>query len=371
MTRSQEILIYNKLSKILTNIQKLFPDLISLKRVEKSRSFYEESVYPSINLEFSAKNSWLEMPTPEFNSDTVGVWPSNTSFPSTIRNIVPSKAQNEMPAKLPYKFNDSNLDKFFDAEPLGYNKKIKLDSRVFENPEIPLPFELNHDNFVDRTSRKSLVENLLADQFIVSANTHIGGLLEDWVRFSQNPDELKQHLITHYDMLQVALAANLRSRNYTIALFTANKLHFRDNVLKLFSGIPTSINTLRGSCFASPTLFGDLPESFVTKLEQTYNTKTYMLRPVSSKGKSFPQKRGSNQYGHNYANSGVFNNYNSTKSFKPDMNVFSGNNANPSSSRFSGSGNKNSGQSAKNNTNQFFLSSKGRGRNRFPTHGKK
>lgn len=373
LAQSQEILIYNKLSKILTNIQKLFPELISLKRIERARSFYEDSVYPTINLEFSTKDSWLEMPTPEFTSDSVGIWPTSTVFPSSTRNIVPSKAQNEMPAKLPYKFVDNNLEKFFEAEPLGHNKKVKLDSRIFENPEIPLPSEFNHVNQIDRIVRKSLVENLLVDQFVVSSNTHICNLLEDWDHFSQRPDELKQHLITHSNMLQVALAANLRSRNFSIALFTMNKINFRDGILKLFSGNSSSFNSLRGSCLTSPTLFGDLPENFVNKLEQTYYSKTYMLRPVSAKGKSYPQKRNLYQYGHN-SNTGGSNSYNSTKVFKPDMNVFSTNtNSNPS--RFSGntSNSKNSGHSPKNtNTNnQFFPSSKGKGRSRFQNNGKK
>ena len=373
VTRTQDILIYNKLSKILTNIQKLFPDLISIKKIEKARSFFEESVYPTINLEFSTENSWLEMPTPEFSSDTVGFWPTNTVFPNSVRNVVPSKAQNEMPAKLPYKFIDNKLEKFFDADPLGHSKKIKLDSRVFETPEIPLPSDLSHVNNIDRISRRSLVENLLVDQFIDSANNHIGSILGEWDRFSQNPNELKQHLLIHYDMLQVALCANLRSRNFSIALFTANKLHFRDSVLKLFSGIPTSINILRGSCFAAPTLFGELPESFVTKLEQTHNTKTYLLTPVSSKGRSVAQKRGSFQYGYNFSNPGTFNNnYNTNKSFKPDMNIFNSNNAS-NTGKFSTNTNKIAGQSSKNanNNNQFFPSKGGRGRGKFTNHGKK
>ena len=131
---------------------------------------------------------------------------------------------------------------------------------------------------MDSLSRKCLIENTIVDNFIEANISHLDTVFSEWDSFNVN--DLKGQFMILYNALKVSWAANGRGKQLLIALFTSNKIAFRKFVLGLCGGSNQSKETLLGTTLASPSLFGDIPESFARKLDansHTYNS--YVLRP--------------------------------------------------------------------------------------------
>ena len=84
-------------------------------------------------------------------------------------------------------------------------------------------------------------------------------------------------------LITLALTTGTRGRHLTTAIFTVNKVAFRDTVLANCTGSLSSKEILRGTCLASPQLFGAVPESLIAKISASHEAaKVHMLRPKKS-----------------------------------------------------------------------------------------
>ena len=82
---------------------------------------------------------------------------------------------------------------------------------------------------------------------------------------------------------------NLRAKQYSVAAFTNNKMGLRARVLENCGGPQYSKEILKNSSLASPLLFGEVPESFVKRLESFLTFRdSYLIRPTAL---STPVKR--------------------------------------------------------------------------------
>ena len=264
----------------------MFPDLISRVVQDIACCLGNALVAPKVKLDIKLLGTWLAHPAPKVRSDLVGVWPESTLFPTCDKNYsAPGKAASTMPPKVPYELINDDIGKFLEGKFLLNNGKVRLNSQAFEPREVSVDKSSNF-YVVDSLSMKCLIENTIVDQFIETIISHLDTLFTEWD--SYNVNDLKGQFMMLYNALKVAWAANGRGKQLLIALFTSNKIAFRKHVLGLCGGSNQSKETLTSTTLASPSLFGDIPESFACKLDansHTYNS--YVLHPRGCLSRGF------------------------------------------------------------------------------------
>ena len=338
---NDKTVVSTKLSTFLVHISELFPNLVSVGTEERARNFGDSTVSPKIILDFKINKSWLIPPKPEIKSDTIGVWPSNTNYPTADKYLMPPKMQNDMPYKLPMLFHDTDMELFLTGNSLCSNSKVKLHSLAFEPSETSLEKGSNFPA-IDSLSRKGLIENALVDQWLESGISHTNTLLSDWEEHILNLPLLKEHLSLHSQAMHVAWSANLRCKNFLIALFTNNKICFRQHILDKCTGSTTTKDILKGTALATPFLFGDIPESFAKKLEVSSNVhNSYVLRPKGGFSKGASSYSGSKRQSNFSFNS-------EPKRYKPNFSGFNSKFKNNNTNKYD----------SNNNSQQFFRGKK-------------
>ena len=139
-------------TNILLELADELPDLISKTVQDTARRLGTAPIAPKVKLDLKLKDTWLDNPTPEVKSDSVGVWPENIGFPTCDKNhSVPGKAASTMPPRVPFEFVDSDIGKFLEGKPLLANGKVRLNSQAFEPRETNVDKSLNY-NVVDTIS---------------------------------------------------------------------------------------------------------------------------------------------------------------------------------------------------------------------------
>ena len=132
--------------------------------------------------------------------------------------------------------------------------------------------------------------------------------------------QLKDKFAIAGNTLKLAWSSNLRCRTFIYAVFTNNKITFRQHVLDRCIGSKLSKQYLKGSCLSTPNLFGDVPESFAKRLDASSTShKTYVLRPRLFRNSGVGKARGSGRMGLKRSN--TFNNYQPAKRFTPNFNT--------------------------------------------------
>ena len=129
-----------------------------------------------------------------------------------------------------------------------------------------------YDNFSsqDKILRNGLIDNIITDHLIEAGNVRLQALLNNWDYvldlIKKGNLDFKSELKYLLEIGGLAFASNLLNRNDLIAGFTNNKMHLRDKILFKTRGNPQTRDKLRLSNLASPSVFGDLPESFTKTL---------------------------------------------------------------------------------------------------------
>ena len=124
-----------------------------------------------------------------------------------------------------------------------------------------------------------------------------------------NSSQLKKAILEDLDLIRdvhkLGSQTTLRQRNSFLAALTRNKISSREAVLKDCSGPSLSRESVKGSSLYSPELFGDLPNSFLKKLDDESSRKTYQLKVTPSKAsagastskRQVPSSKRSGSYG--------------------------------------------------------------------------
>ena len=120
----------------------------------------------------------------------------------------------------------------------------------------------------------------MCDKFIMSVKNEVSKWADP-----ENIDtiELKQKYKIIVESLKLASISSLRAKQFTSATFTSNKMGLRQRILDKCNGPSYSKELLKRTSLASSGLFGDIPESFITKLDSSLNLKeNFMLKPPAS-----------------------------------------------------------------------------------------
>ena len=282
-TENNQIVVNS--SRALSSLATIFPEFIKLRDANKSRGRPSRSATPIVTLDVDNSGSWLCDPTPQTKGDTVGVWPVSTNFPIPNKNFVPIvpslniDMSHELPNNIPMEFVDGDIERFLNGGNLTTNSKIRLNPQVFEPCDFTVDKKTNF-NLLDSLSRKCISENAIVDQFIGSTRDRIHCILENW-EAQTDRDAIREEFMILFESLDIAYATNLRCKQFIISFFTSNKLSFRKYVLDRCVGNDLTKETMKGTGLATPSLFGNIPESFAKRLDASSasNAQNYMLKP--------------------------------------------------------------------------------------------
>ena len=283
-------------SQVLLHLQKIFPDWITKDSPDKLRGFASsKSPSPKMIIPFDTENSWLAPPPPNA-PDVVGSFPHETEFPTSDKNFVPKGENHTMgtaknwPNVIPFEFKDKEIQTFLTANSLVQNNKIILDPEIFAPAFITMdPNENFH--ILDSLSRKSLIEIAIVD--------HV--LAQGLERFKMKVDQANDNPISFNDtdwpaelslyqyLFEIAYSSNLRAKHTTTSLFITNKRRARNFVLDKCYGKDISKTIMKGTNFASPAIFGSIPNSHRQRIRDSVCNKDqdFMLRPKKFSGSRF------------------------------------------------------------------------------------
>ena len=265
------------MAKALSKLADTF-DWIKIKEKGKDRDFASNLYNIKFILGMENESSWLANPAPK-PGDTFGTWSKDVELPTSTANIVPNDRKAGLPSAIPFEFECSNIDKFLSAKTIIHANKVRLDERVFNPPECTVsPKENAHT--IDSLLRGAISENALCDKFIMSVKDEV-------VKWA-DPDicdnvDIKQKYKILVESLKLASISSLRAKQYTTAAFTSNKMGLRQKILDRCTGHNYSKDLLKRTSLASSGLFGPVPESFISKLDNSIGTReNFMLKPSAS-----------------------------------------------------------------------------------------
>ena len=232
--------------------------------------------------------SWLVTPAPANDLDSYGLWPANTKFPSHKNNQTPIFEQ-KVPGRLPAAFEDNKLKTFITSNKWDDNNKpIRLHPQAFEPSEYKMDSS-NPASTLDYITRQGFLDNLISDEVLSMEGCLIDTLINNISNNAGHMDliQLKKVILEELDLIRdvhkLGSQTSLRQRNSFLASLTRNKISSREAVLKDCSGPSLSRETVKGSSLYSPELFGDLPNSFLKKLDDESSRKAYQLKVAPSK----------------------------------------------------------------------------------------
>ena len=284
-------------SQVLLHLHKIFPDWISKDSPDKLRGFASsKSPSPKMIIPFDTENSWLAPPTPTA-PDIVGSFPNDTEFPTSDKNFVPKGESTTMgtaknwPNVIPYEFKDKKMHSFLTANSLVQNNKINLDTEIFSAASITMdPSENFHT--LDSLSRKSLIEIAIVDHILAQGlerfKMKIDQANDDPMSFANTDWPAELNLYQY--LFEIAYSSNLRAKHTTTSLFITNKRRARKFVLDKCIGKDISKSIMKGTNFATPSIFGSIPESHRQRIRDSVSNRDqdFMLRPKKFVGSPRP-----------------------------------------------------------------------------------
>lgn len=263
---------YKKLSFLKSH--KDFKYIISKEKEVGRGTNSKEKLSLKVNPDFTG--TFLMKPQ-HFDSkkDSVGLWPNKVIFPKPNDSYTPSKSACNMsnmpkwPKRLPIKFQNSTIENFLTAGQLTDKNKAQLDLSVHSLGSVQLaPFE--NFSVQDKILRNGLIDNAITDTLIEAGNNRLNALYENWDYvfdlINKGQIDFKRELKFLIEIGGLAFASNQRNRNDVAAALTNNKIQLRDQVLFKTKGSSQTKDKLRLSNLASPHIFGELPESFMSTL---------------------------------------------------------------------------------------------------------
>ena len=270
--------IDDKIMAVLMEFHQIFLDFIEIESDNRARSFSSSKVLPKIKLLPNIKGTWLDTPKPVFKSDEIGSWPKDTKFPTADKSLLPNNNILKIPSPIPVLIHDEILRDFLEGKSLLDGDKVQLPSFAFEPSSLNVDRSSNFALF-DSLSRKGLLENFITDQLIDKQLKFVRDILSNWDELT-NHTFLKRMIATLENLTMLSFQSSLRAQQYMIALFVTNKKAFRKYILDQCNGSEDTKDILKGTCFATPTLFGDIPESFLKKFDNSaFQFNRYVLRP--------------------------------------------------------------------------------------------
>ena len=298
---------------LLKKLSKLMPDNFIFIKNNTQRALDDTEASPKIKINPDLTGSWLVTPAPANDLDSCGLWPANTKFPGPKNNQTPIFEQ-KVPGRLPAAFEENKLKTFITANKWDENSKpIRLHPQAFEPAEYKLD-PSNPASTLDFIIRQGFLDNLISDEVFSMEGCLIDTLINNISNNAGHMDltQLKKVILDELDLIRdvhkLGSQTTLRQRNSFLASLTRNKISSREAVLKDCSGPSLSRETVKGSSLYSPELFGDLPNSFLKKLDDESSRKAYQLKvapskvPVSAAAPAFQRSAPSSRRGGSFGN---------------------------------------------------------------------
>ena len=147
----------------------------------------------------------------------------------------------------------------------------------------------NPASTLDFMLRQGFLDNLISDEVFSMEGCLIDSLINNISNNAGHMDifQLKKVILDELNLIKdvhkLGSQTTLRQRNSFLASLTRNKISSREAVLKDCSGPSLSKESVKGSSLYSPELFGDLPNSFLKKLDDESSRKAYQLKIAPSK----------------------------------------------------------------------------------------
>ena len=216
-------------------------------------------------------------------------------FPTAKKHYNPTMAACNVyklpswPKRLPFKCKDAKMEEFLRAGQLSDRNKFQVDLSVLDLGVVSLS---PYDNYAsqDKILRNGLIDNFITDSLIEAGNVRLQALWDNWDyvldMIKKGNLDFKCELRHLMELGSLAFASNLLNRNDLIAGFTNNKMYLRERLLFKTKGNSLTKDKLRLSNLASPSVFGDLPESFTKTLNAAagnpYSSLVLKSRPFKS-----------------------------------------------------------------------------------------
>ena len=275
-------------SQVLLHLHKIFPEWITKDSPDKLRGFASSrSPSPKMIIPFDTENSCLAPPTPNA-PDAVGSFPNDTEFPTSDKYFVPKGENTSMgsaknwPNVIPYEFKDKKMHSFLTANSLVQNNKINLDTEIFSSASIAMDSSENF-NVLDTLSRKSLIEIAIVVHILAQGlerfKMKIDQANDDPMSFTGTDWPAELNLYQY--LFEIAYSSNLRAKHTTTSFFITNKRRARNFVLDKCSGKEISKSIMKGTNFATPSLFGSIPDSHRQRIRDSVGNRDqdFMLHP--------------------------------------------------------------------------------------------
>lgn len=285
--------------RIISETNDFFPGLYVAKELIESREMVKPIAEKGVLISYDRKDSWVINPPPTEKDDSLGVWDQDTTFPNLTGSwsITPMLQGKRIKVidSVPFVFQDKELDDFFNAKNLVQKFKVSLPNKVFDKPSVPIGRFVNY-HVIDSFSRQCLLENLLGDRLLGAVLDLINSTLKDWNNLDK--DSLFGRMQACKKTLGMGFIMSQRCRQYIVAIYTSNKIKFRNYILDLSVGSEETKRVLKGSSLFSGSLFGELPESFKRGVDAAYASgrpnDTILKIRTMSKAQGGPSKRGQN-----------------------------------------------------------------------------
>ena len=186
------------------------------------------------------------------------------------------------PNVIPFEFKDKKMHSFLTANSLVQNNKINLDTEIFSTPSMSMDSKENF-HILDSLSRKSLIEIAIVDHILAQGLDRFKMKVEqandDPLSFASTDWPAELNLYQY--LFEIAYSSNLRAKHTTTSLFITNKRKARNFILDKCVGKDISKSIMRGTNFASSSLFGTIPDSHRQRIRDSVgnSSQDFMLRP--------------------------------------------------------------------------------------------
>ena len=222
------------------------------------RKFALNTTTPLFKIDPILTGTWLDPPKSAEDS-SIGLWPEHIVAPKGINPYLKDFVLKPPATPSATFIMDPNLKKLLTASKI---KNANLDPTVFRTNDMVKLAGTAFTN-VDYFMRNSLFDSLYTEELLGCALGFIP-LLNAELR-GKFPDLDNSALEFLEKLLCLVSLSNQRSYHGQIASIVANKAGMRNYVFNKFQVPAVTSKTLKGTDFACEGVFGDLPESFLTK----------------------------------------------------------------------------------------------------------
>ena len=240
--------------------------------------FKKDFDIPKLCVKPLTAGTWLDPPNKAQPSDTVGYWPTSTSFPKKSSSTPAKYRWNPPKRPLDTVYHDPKLEAFVEGPILG---ESVLDPYAFSNPSCNV--KGSHQANMDRLLRSALHESFLDSEYITMLLEMVPMIKNEiqaqLPESSQTEDDRSFPTLDLLHNLLGLLAHGVhRNINTQLSAYVSNKLSIRDHVLDKLVCPPLTKEYLRGSDFVDSKVFGPIPESVKTALS-SHNAGSLICRP--------------------------------------------------------------------------------------------